>query len=53
MRAIIFIFLLAGQLQAQSFVLVFLHPREDKPELPKEQVDKLMQEHIANMQRLS
>ncbi len=53
MRAIIFIFLLAGQLQAQSFVLVFLHPREDKPELPKEQVDKLMQGHFANIQRLS
>ncbi len=32
---------------------VFLHPRTDKPELPKQEVDKLMEGHMANINRLA
>jgi uncharacterized protein YciI len=39
--------------QAQPFVFVFLNKKLDKAELPKEQVDKLMEGHMANIQRLA
>jgi uncharacterized protein YciI len=32
---------------------VFLNKKTDKEELPKEQIDKLMEGHMANMQRLA
>lgn len=38
---------------AQSYTFVFLNTRSDKPELPKEEVDKIMQGHMDNMKRLS
>lgn len=34
-------------------IFVFLNKRTDKAELPKEQVDKLMEGHIANINRLA
>jgi uncharacterized protein YciI len=42
--------LLCGQTE---FTFVFLNTRTDKEELPKEQVDKLMEGHMANMERLA
>jgi uncharacterized protein YciI len=36
-----------------SHVFVFLHKRTDRPELPKEQLDKLMAGHMANINRLA
>lgn len=38
---------------AQSLVLVFLHHKADKAELPKEQVDKIMEGHMANIQKMA
>jgi len=39
--------------QAQSFIFVFLNKKDHKEELPKEQVDKLMEGHMANINRLA
>ncbi|MFZ6000646.1 MAG: YciI family protein [Bacteroidota bacterium] len=40
--------------QAQDkFTFVFLHKKTDQKELPKEEVDKIMKGHMANMQRLA
>jgi uncharacterized protein YciI len=53
---LIFLFLLiSGQLLAQSksFVFVFLNTRTDKEELPKEQVDKIMKGHMANINKMA
>ena len=36
-----------------NHIFVFLHKRTDKSELPKEQLDKLMQGHMANINRLA
>src|SRR5882724_3880219 len=38
---------------AQELVFVFLHHKADKAELPKEQVDKIMDGHMANIQKLA
>ncbi|HEV8514463.1 MAG TPA: YciI family protein, partial [Cyclobacteriaceae bacterium] len=38
---------------AQSLVFVFLHHKADKAELPKDQVDKIMEGHMANIQRMA
>jgi uncharacterized protein YciI len=38
---------------AKSYVFVFLHKRTDKPELPKEQLDKIMQGHLANIKKMT
>lgn len=37
----------------QPFVFVFLNPNPNKTELPKEEVDKIMAGHMANIQRLA
>ncbi len=37
----------------QKFTFVFLHKRADKAELPKEEVDKIMEGHMANINRLA
>ncbi len=47
------IFLLSRSASAQEMVIVFLHHKTDKPELPKEQVDKIMEGHFANMKKLA
>jgi len=36
-----------------TYTFVFLHKRTDLPQLPKEEVDKIMQGHMANMERLA
>ena len=36
-----------------KFVFVFLNKKADKAELPKEELDKIMAGHMANIQRLS
>jgi len=35
------------------YTFVFLHKRTDLPQLPKEEVDKIMKGHMANMERLA
>ena len=35
------------------YFFVFLNKKDDKPVLPKEQVDKIMEGHMANIQRLA
>jgi uncharacterized protein YciI len=37
---------------SQPFVFVFLNSKPDKAELPKEEVDKIMDGHMANIKRL-
>lgn len=37
----------------KSFVFVFLHTRSDKAELPKEEVDKIMSGHMANINKMA
>ena len=50
---VIFLFV-SNSLWGQSeFTFVFLNKKTDKEELPKEQIDKLMEGHMANMQRLA
>jgi uncharacterized protein YciI len=39
--------------QPKSYVFVFLHKRTDKAELPKEQVDKIMEGHMANINKMA
>jgi uncharacterized protein YciI len=36
-----------------KFTFVFLHKRSDLPALPKDQVDKIMEGHMANINRLA
>ncbi len=38
--------------QDAEYTFVFLNTRADKPELPKEELDKLMTGHLVNIQRL-
>jgi uncharacterized protein YciI len=40
----------AGQ---DQYTFVFLHKRADLPQLPKEEVDKIMTGHMANIERLA
>ncbi len=49
----LFIFLSSHFLFAQDYVFVFLHHRDDKPELPKEQLDKIMEGHMANIKKMA
>ena len=47
------ILLSGGCAFAQELVFVFLHHKVDKAELPKEQVDKIMEGHLANIQKMA
>jgi uncharacterized protein YciI len=38
---------------AQPYTFVFLHKRTDLPEMPKADVDKIMEGHMANINRLA
>lgn len=42
-----------SSLSGQPMTIVFLHHKPDKPELPKEQVDKIMEGHFANIKKLA
>ncbi len=56
MRLLLFCFILISSIslaQEKQYTFVFLHTRKDKPELPKEEVDKLMEGHLANINRLA
>lgn len=55
MRILVTLLLLttAHVLQAQNHTFVFLNAKKDKAELPKEEVDKIMAGHMANIQRLA
>jgi uncharacterized protein YciI len=51
---ILFCLLIAwGYVSAQPTVIVFLNHKADKAELPKEQVDKIMEGHFANIKKLA
>jgi uncharacterized protein YciI len=39
--------------KATSHIFVFLHKRTDLPELPKAEVDKLMEGHMANINKMA
>ena len=39
--------------QPYQHTFVFLNSRKDKPELPKKELDKIMEGHLANIQRLA
>jgi uncharacterized protein YciI len=48
------VIILIGQCAfAQNLMFVFLHLKADKAELPKEQVDKIMEGHMANIQKMA
>ena len=55
MRIIAFLFfiVIATACVAQSHTFVFLNSRKDKAELPKEELDKLMDAHLKNIERLA
>jgi uncharacterized protein YciI len=56
MRKLLFLslLLLAFDLGAQDkFTFVFLHKRTDLPPTPKEEIDKIMEGHMANIERLA
>lgn len=56
MRLLLFCFILISSIslaQEKQYTFVFLHTRKDKPELPKEELDKLMEGHLANINRLA
>lgn len=54
MRVLFFLFFLFNQtVIAQSLVIVFLHHKTDKPEISKEQSDKIMEGHFANIKKLA
>ena len=50
---ILLLCLSAGITCAQEFTFVFLHKKTDKAQLPKEEVDKIMEGHMANINRLA
>lgn len=52
MRILIFLLLSQWAFAQREFTLVMLHKRQDLPAMPKEEVDKLMQGHFANMEKL-
>lgn len=39
--------------QSKSFVFMFLNKRTDQKELPKEELDKLMEGHMANIKKMA
>src|SRR5882672_7240336 len=47
------IFLFSRLVVAQPMVIVFLHHKADKAEPPKEQVDKIMEGHFANIKKMA
>ncbi len=52
-KILIFCFFATGlPVEAQPFVFVFLNKKEHLEEVPKDQLDKLMEGHMANIQRL-
>ena len=54
MKSFLFFILITGHAAvAQDMVFVFLHHRTDKSDLPKEQVDKIMEGHFANMKKMA
>ena len=56
MRAIwivLYLLVVRGAVSAQPMTIVFLHHKADKPDLPKEQIDKIMEGHFANIKRLA
>ena len=55
MRIVILLLLLSQSMlcSAQSFTFVFLNSRKDKPELPQAEVEKIMEGHMANINRLA
>ncbi|MFZ5970055.1 MAG: YciI family protein [Bacteroidota bacterium] len=56
MKKLLLAFILLGSVAVeaqQKFTFVFLHKRTDKAELPKEEVDKIMEGHMANINRLA
>jgi uncharacterized protein YciI len=42
-----------GVAQNSAYTFIFLNSRKDKQELPKEEVDKIMEGHMANINRLA
>ncbi len=56
-RALLFCILcfvsFSGFAQSNSYIFVFLNSRKDKAELPKAELDKLMEGHLANLARLA
>lgn len=52
MRILIFLLFSQWAFAQKEFTLVMLHKRQDLPAMPKEEVDKLMQGHFANMEKL-
>lgn len=52
MRILIFLLLSQWAFAQKEFTLVMLHKRQDLPAMPKDEVDKLMQGHFANMEKL-
>src|SRR5690348_17249505 len=57
MRLLTFLLLLFSGMtcfgQGKTYTLVFLHKKTDAEKLPKEQVDKIMEGHMANINRLA
>ena len=47
------LFALSAIAQDPQYTFIFLNTRKDRAELPKEEVDKLMQGHLANITRLA
>lgn len=57
MKIILFVFLYVSVFlsysQQKSYSFVFLHAKSDAEKVPKEQLDKIMQGHMANIGRLA
>jgi len=51
--AFLVVMLISGPSLAQEFHIVFLNKKEDKANLPEEEVKKLMDAHMANIERLA
>jgi len=49
----IFVVLLHYSVFSQQLIIVFLHARTDNPELPKEQVERIMEGHFANIKKMA
>jgi uncharacterized protein YciI len=47
------VFLSSACMAQEPHTFVFLHKRADLPQLPKEEVDKIMEGHMANINRLA
>lgn len=48
-----FVFFSSVSIAQESYAFVFLNSKADKAELPKEELDGLMQKHLANIERLA